>query len=56
MTNANLTKEEILNIMNMSEETLKLIIEINEGNAIKVLTDLEKIAKKRLAKQAQANK
>lgn len=40
-----MTKEEIIKAVGISEETLELIIEINEGNAIKVLTDLEKMAK-----------
>lgn len=40
-----MTKEEIIKAVGISEETLELIIEINGGNVIKVLADLEKMAK-----------
>ena len=44
-----MTREEILKTLNITEETVQLLITINEGNAIKVMSDLEKMAEIRKA-------
>ena len=44
-----MNKEEIMQILNINEETIQLLITINEGNAIKVMSDLEKMAELRKA-------
>ena len=39
-----MTKEEIMNILGITEEQIQMIIVINGGNAIRVMENLEKMA------------
>lgn len=50
-----MTRKQLLEILELQEETIDMLIEINEGNATKVLKDLEAMAEQKLAEKANAN-
>lgn len=39
-----MTKAEIMEVLNITEEQINMLIAINDGNAVKVMADLEKMA------------
>lgn len=39
-----MTKAEIMEVLKITEEQINMLININGGNAMKVITDLEKMA------------
>lgn len=39
-----MTKTEIMEVLKITEEQINMLININGGNATKVITDLEKMA------------
>lgn len=50
-----MTREQLLEILEIQEETIDMLIEINNGDEMKVIKDLEKMAKQKLAKKANEN-
>ena len=50
-----MTRKQLLEILEIQEETIDMLIEINDGNATKVIKDLEEMAEQKLAEKANAN-
>jgi len=50
-----MTREQILEVLKIQEETIDMLIEINDGDETKVIKNLEKMAKQKLAKKANEN-
>lgn len=50
-----MTREQILKILKIQEETIDMLIEINDGDETKVIKNLEKMAEKKLAEKANEN-
>ena len=50
-----MTREQILEILKIQEETIDMLIEINDGDETKVIKNLEKMAEKKLAEKANGN-
>lgn len=50
-----MTRERILEILKIKEETIDMLIEINDGDETKVIKNLEKMAEKKLAEKANEN-
>lgn len=50
-----MTREQLLEILEIQEETTDMLIEINNGDEMKVIKDLEKMAKQKLVKKANEN-
>lgn len=50
-----MTRERILEILKIQEETIDMLIEINDGDETKVIKNLEKMAEKKLAEKANEN-
>ena len=50
-----MTREQLLEILEIQEEIIDMLIEINNGDEMKVIKDLEKMAKQKLAKKANEN-
>lgn len=50
-----MTREQILEILKIQEETIDMLIEINDGDETKVIKNLEKMAEKKLAEKANEN-
>lgn len=50
-----MTREQLLEILEIQEETIDMLIEINNGDEMKVIKDLEKMAKQKLVKKANEN-
>lgn len=48
-------REQILEILKIQEETIDMLIEINDGDETKVIKNLEKMAEKKLAEKANEN-
>lgn len=50
-----MTREQLLEILDLQEEIIDMMIEINDGNEEKVIKDLEAMAKQKLAEKANEN-
>lgn len=50
-----MTREQLLEILNLQEEIIDMMIEINDGNEEKVIKDLEAMAEQKLAEKANEN-
>lgn len=50
-----MTREQILEVLKIQEETIDMLIEINDGDETKVIKNLEKMAEKKLAEKANEN-
>ena len=50
-----MTREQLLEILDLQEEIIDMMIEINDGNEEKVIKDLEAMAEQKLAKKANEN-
>lgn len=50
-----MTRERILEILKIQEETIDMLIEINDGNEAEVIKNLEKMAERKLAEKANEN-
>ena len=46
-----MTRERILEILKIQEETIDMLIEINDGDETKVIKNLEKMAEKKAEKK-----
>lgn len=50
-----MTRERLLEILKIQEETIDMLIEINDGDETKVIKNLEKMAEQKLAEKANEN-
>ena len=50
-----MTREQLLEILDLQEEIIDMMIEINDGNETKVIKDLESMAEQKLAEKANEN-
>ena len=50
-----MTRKQLLEILDLQEETIDMLIEINDGDTTKVIKDLEEMAEQKLAEKANAN-
>lgn len=50
-----MTREQLLEILDLQEEIIDMMIEINDGNEEKVIKDLEAMAEQKLAEKANEN-
>lgn len=50
-----MTREQLLEILDLQEEIIDMMIEINDGNETKVIKDLEEMAEQKLAEKANEN-
>lgn len=50
-----MTREQILEVLKIQEETIDMLIEINGGDETKVIKNLESMAEQKLAKKANEN-
>lgn len=50
-----MTREQILEILRIQEETIDMLIEINDGDETKVIKILEKMAEQKLTEKANGN-
>ena len=50
-----MTREQLLEILDLQEEIIDMMIEINDGNETKVIKDLEAMAEQKLAEKAKEN-
>ena len=50
-----MTREQLLEILDLQEEIIDMMIEINDGNEEKVIKDLEEMAEQKLAEKANEN-
>lgn len=50
-----MTREQLLEILDLQEEIIDMMIEINDGNETKVIKDLEAMAEQKLAEKANEN-
>lgn len=50
-----MTREQLLEILDLQEEIIDMMIEINDGNEEKVIKDLEEMAEQKLAEKANKN-
>ena len=50
-----MTREQLLEILDLQEEIIDMMIEINNGNEEKVIKDLEEMAEQKLAEKANEN-
>ena len=47
-----MTREQILEILEIQEETIDMLVTFNDGNETKVIKNLEEMAEKKLAEKA----
>ena len=50
-----MTREQLLEILDLQEEIIDMMIEINDRNETKVIKDLEAMAEQKLAEKANEN-
>ena len=50
-----MTREQLLEVLDLQEEIIDMMIEINDGNETKVIKDLEAMAEQKLAEKANEN-
>ena len=50
-----MTREQLLEVLDLQEEIIDMMIEINDGNETKVIKDLESMAEQKLAEKANEN-
>lgn len=50
-----MTREQLLEILDLQEEIIDMMIEINDGNEEKVIKSLEEMAEQKLAEKANEN-
>jgi len=50
-----MTREQILEILEIQEEVIDMLIEINDGNETKVIKNLESMAEQKLTEKSNGN-
>lgn len=50
-----MTREQILEILEIQEETIDMLVTFNNGDEMKVIKNLEKMAEQKLAEKANEN-